>query len=239
MTTKEHTNSYRKSAIIVAVLFIIATAFLFIGGSFYNPILSSPDYLEIAYPQRTTVVIGLLLEFTCVLAIPLIPVFLFPVLRKHNEALALGYVVFRLFEAVLFVAVILNKLSLISVSENFLNNGGMDASYFQNYGSSIQAWNDWAWLIYVMVFTLGALMLYAVLYQSKLIPRFISGWGFVAALLLLTGIVLNMLEVNLMLPEGTFELIFAVPIAVQEMVMAIWLIVKGFNPSAINSDSAS
>ena len=152
--------------------------------------------------------------------------------------MALGYVVFRLFESVLFVAVILNKLSLISVSEIFLNNGGIDASYFQNLGSSIQAWNDWAWLIYVMVFTLGALMLYAALYQSKLIPRFISGWGFVAALLLLTGIVLNMLEVNLMLPEGVFELIFAAPIAVQEMVMATWLIVKGFNRSAIASGSA-
>ena len=231
-------NTHRNTAIIVGVLFIIATAFLFIGESFYKPVLSSPDYLDIAYPQRITVIIGLLLEFTCVLTIPLIPVVLFPVLRKHNETLALGYVVFRLFETVLFVAVIINKLSLISVSENYLNNGGMEAPYFQNYGSSIQAWNDWAWLIYVMVFTLGALMLYAVLYQSKLIPRFISGWGFVAALLLLTGIVLNMVEVKLMLPAGAFELIFAVPIAVQEMVMAGWLIVKGFNSSAIASGSA-
>lgn len=236
MTTEDGVNLHRKSAIVVGVLFIIATAFLFIGESFYKSILSSPDYLDLAYPQRTTVIIGLLLEFTCVLAIPLIPVFLFPVLRKQNEPLALGYVIFRLFETVLFVAVILNKLSLISVSENYLNNGGMDASYFRNFGNSIQSWNDWAWLIYVMVFTLGALMLYAVLYQSKLIPRFISGWGFVAALLLLTGIVLSMFEVNLTLPEGVFELIFAAPIAVQEMVMAIWLIVKGFNPSAVASD---
>ncbi len=231
-------NTYRKNAIIVGVLFIIATAFLFIGESFYKPILSSPDYLELAYPNRIIVVIGLLLEFTCVLAIPLIPVFLFPVLRKHNEPLALGYVVFRLFETVLFVAVILNKLSLISVSENYLNNGGLDASYFQNFGSSIQSWNAWAWLIYVMVFTLGALMLYVALYQSKLVPHFISGWGFIAAVLLLTGIVLSMVEVNLMLPEGAFELIFAAPIAVQEMVFAVWLIVKGFNPSAIASQTA-
>jgi hypothetical protein len=231
-------NTYRKNAIIVGVLFIIATAFLFICESFYKPILSSPDYLELAYPNRIIVVIGLLLEFTCVLAIPLIPVFLFPVLRKHNEPLALGYVVFRLFETVLFVAVILNKLSLISVSENYLNNGGLDASYFQNFGSSIQSWNAWAWLIYVMVFTLGALMLYVALYQSKLVPHFISGWGFIAAVLLLTGIVLSMVEVNLMLPEGAFELIFAAPIAVQEMVFAVWLIVKGFNPSAIASQTA-
>ena len=73
-------NSYRKTAIIVGALFIIATAFLFIGEAFYKPILSSPDYLNIAYPNRITVIMGILLEFACVIAIPLIPVFLFPIL---------------------------------------------------------------------------------------------------------------------------------------------------------------
>ncbi|NIN36710.1 MAG: DUF4386 family protein, partial [Gammaproteobacteria bacterium] len=115
-------NTHRKTAIIVGVLFIIATAFLFVGEAFYDPILSSPDYLVNAYPNRNTVVIGILLEFACVIAIPLIPVFLFPVLRKHNEALALGYVVFRFLEAVLFIVVQINKLSLINVSQGYLDN---------------------------------------------------------------------------------------------------------------------
>jgi len=231
-------TTHRKTAIIVGVLFIIATAFLFIGGAFYGPILDAPDYLDNAYPNRIIVIIGLLIEFICIMAIPLISVFLFPVLRKHNEALALGYVGFRFLEAVLYMVVQINKLSLINVSQDYLNRGGMDASYFQTMGSSIQSENYWAFSIYVVVFTLGALMLYSVLYRSKLIPRFISAWGFIAAAFLLTGTVLQMVELKFIASELVFELIFAAPIAVNEMVLAIWLIVKGFNPSAIASGSA-
>jgi hypothetical protein len=231
-------NTSRKTAIIVGVLFIIATAFLFIGEAFYDPILSSPDYLEIAYPNRTTVVIGMLLEFACVIAIPLIPVFLFPILREHYEALALGYVVFRSLEAVLFVIVEINKLSLINVSEGYLNSGGLDASFFQNIGSSIQAVNTWAFSIYVLVFAIGALALNSVLYRSKLVPRFISAWGFIAAAVILIGSVLVMLEMFTGISDMALQLIIAAPIAVQEMVLAVWLIVKGFNSSATISGSA-
>ncbi len=238
MTTKEKRNTYRRNAIIVGILFIIATTFLFIGETFYAPLLNSPDYLETAYPNRIKATIGVLIEFACVLAIPLIPLFLFPILRKHSETLALGYVVFRLFEAVLFVLVEINKLSLINVSQSYLASGSADAFFFQNIGSFIQAWNGWAWSFYILIFAIGALIFYTALYQSKLVPRFISVWGFIAALLIMTGVVLALFEVNLNFPGAAFELIFVLPIAVQEMVMALWLIIKGFNPTAITSLSA-
>jgi hypothetical protein len=233
MITNERTNIPRKAAIIVGVLFVVATVMLFIGGAFYNPILESPDYLDNAYPNRLIVIIGILLEFTKVPAIALIPVFLFPILRKHNEALALGYVGFRFLEAVLLSVIDINKLSLVNVSQDYLNRGGMDASYFQNIGSLIQSQNDWGFSIYLIVFTLGALMFYFVLYKSELIPRSISAWGFIAAALLLTGSVLVMVDMFTGIPELGVELIFATPIAVNEMVLAVWLIVKGFNPSAM------
>jgi hypothetical protein len=167
---------------------------------------------------------------------PLIPVFLFPILKRHNEALAIGYVGFRFLEAVLYIVIEINKLSLINISRDYLSRGGMDASYFQNIGSSIQSENDWAFSIYLLVFTLGALMLYSVLYKSKLIPRFISAWGFFAAALLLTGSVLIMVDMFTGISELGLELILVTPIAVNEMVLAIWLIVKGFNPTAITAD---
>ena len=78
-------------------------------------------------------------------------------------------------------------------------------------------------------------MFYSVLYRSKLIPRFISAWGFIAAALLLIGSVLIMLDTFAGISETGLELIFALPIAVNEMVLAVWLIMKGFNPSAIAS----
>jgi hypothetical protein len=238
MITKERMNTHRQTAIIVGVLFVVATVMLFIGGAFYNPILGSPDYLDNAYPNKTTVIIGILLEFTKIPAIALIPVFLFPILRKHNEVLALGYVGFRFLEAVLLSVIDINKLSLVNVSQDYLNRGELDASYFQNIGSLIQSENDWGFSIYLIVFTLGALMFYFVLYKSKLIPRFISAWGFIAAALLLTGSVLVMVDMFTGISELGVELIFATPIAVNEMVLAIWLIVKGFNSSAIASASA-
>jgi hypothetical protein len=110
--------------------------------------------------------------------------------------------------------------------------------YFQNIGSSIQSEISWAFSIYVIVFAIGALMFYSVLYKSKLVPRWLSGWGFAGAAFLLTGSVLIMVDVFTGISELGFELIFATPIAVNEMVLAIWLIVKGFNPSAIASGSA-
>jgi hypothetical protein len=231
-------NTHRKTAIIVGVLFIIATVMLFVGGALYEPILNSLDYLDITYPNRIIVMLGILLEFTKIPAIALIPVFLFPILRRHYEALALGYVVFRLLEAVLLVGIEINKLSLISVSRDYLNKGGTDASGLRNIGSWIQSVNEWSFLIYLLVFTLGALMFYFVLYQSKLIPRFISAWGFIAAALLLVGSVLIMFDAFAGISETGLELVFALPIAVNEMVLAVWLIVKGFNPSAIASQPA-
>ena len=153
----------------------------------------------------------------------------------------MGYVVFRLFEAAVLSVGYINKLSLVNLSQDYLNKGGVDASYFQYIGSSMQSVNSWAGtqgLIYLIVFALGSLILYSVLYKSKLIPRFISAFGFIAATSLLTGSVLANIDMFTEISGLGLELIFAAPIAVAEIMLAIWLIVKGFNPSAIDSGSA-
>ena len=230
-------NSNKKTAIIVGVLFIFAIVALFIGQAFYNPILSSPDYLDIAYPNRVIVMIGILIEFIGFLGLVLIPVFLFPILKKHNEVLALGYVSFRLFEAVLLSLAQIYKLSLVNLSQDYLSKGGVDASYLQNIGNSIQSviyWVDHAGLIYLLVFGIGALILYSALYKSKLIPRWLSIWGLIGAVAMLTASVIATFDIFPVL----FAILLMIPIPLQELTMSIWLIVKGFNPSAIASGSA-
>jgi hypothetical protein len=233
--------SPRKTAIIVGVLFISAIVMLYIGESLYRPILDSPDYLDNAYPNRIVVIIGILIEFIGVPAIVLIPVFLFPILKKHNEALAVGYVAFRVFEAGVVSVGYISKLSLVTLSQNYLNNGGMDAAYFQYIGSSIQSLNYWAGttgLIYLIVFALGSLILYSALYKSRLVPRFISIWGIVAAIVLLTSSVLFNIDKLAGFSDLGLEPLFWLPIAAAEVILSIWLIAKGFNPSAIASGSA-
>jgi hypothetical protein len=230
MSTQEKTYPYKKNAIAIGILFIIATAFLFIGDSFYGPVLDTPDYLQVAYPNRISAVIGMLIEFSCILAIPLIPVFAYPALRKHSEILALGYIVFRLFEAVLFVLVDITKLALIKVSQLYLAAESSNAAMIESIGATIQGWNEWAWVFYVLIFGFGALIFYFALYQSKLLPRWISIWGLIAIVMMMTSALLAMFAVAL--PDAIFGLL-VIPIAVQEMVMALWLIVKGFNSAAI------
>lgn len=225
---EEETTTYRSTSIIVGVLFVVATAFLFLGEAIYGSIVNSPDYLNNAYPDRAIVILGILVEFVVVLAMPLTAVFLFPVLRRHSEALALGYVGARFFEALLFIGIQINTLTLIDVSQDYLGTGGTDGSFFQGIGNTIQSENDWMFSIYVVIFALGAMILNSVLYRSQLVPRFISVWGFIAAVVILTGVVLSMFK-----PGLVSELVFATPIAVQEMVFAVWLIVKGFNAPAL------
>ena len=228
-------NTSRKTAIIVGALFIMALVLFLIGQAIYEPILGSPDYLDNVYPNRVIVIIGILLEFISALAVVLIPVLLFPILKKHNEVLALGYVSFRLFEAVLLSVAQIFKLSLVNLSQEYLNKGGVDASYFQSIGNSIQSviyWVDHDGLVYLVVFAIGGLILYSALYKSKLIPRWLSIWGLFSAVAILTASVMVTFDIFLVL-----AMVLVIPIALQEQAMAIWLIVKGFNPSAIASES--
>ena len=229
-------NTHRKTAATVGALFVMALVPFLIGQALYEPILGSPDYLDKVYPNRVIAIIGILLEFVSALAVALIPVLLFPILKKHNEVLALGYVSFRLFEAVLLSLAQVYKLSLVGLSQGYLNSGGADASYLQSIGNSIQSviyWVDHAGLIYLVVFVIGTLILNTALYQSKLIPRWLSIWGLISAVAILAASVMATFDIFLAL-----AMVLVIPIAFQEQAMAIWLIVKGFNPSAIASESA-
>jgi hypothetical protein len=108
----------------------------------------------------------------------------------------------------------------------------VDASNFQNIGNSIQSviyWVDHAGLIYLAVFAIGGLMIYSAFYKSKLIPRWLSIWGLVGAVTILAASVIATFEI---FPELIAVLLMMI-IALQEQAMAIWLIVKGFNKSAI------
>jgi hypothetical protein len=154
------------------------------------------------------------------------------ILKKHNEALALGYVAARIIEGVLFIVYVVILLLLLTSSQEFAKAGTPDASYFQTVGTLLLAASDWAFSLGLgLAFALSALILNYSLYQSKLIPRWLSGWGLVGATLVFALHLLEFFSINL-------AEILDLPIALQEMVFAVWLIVKGFNSSAIASESA-
>ncbi len=233
MRSGEQLDGDRRTATIVGVLFVVATVLYLIGGAIYGPSVGSSDYAESAYPDRVAVRLGVLLEFVCVLAIPLIGMFLFPVLKRWHEGLALAYVGFRLLEAALLIGIEAELLSLIDVSRNYLGSTGTEASQVRAVGDGVLAGIDGTFILYVLVFDVGALILYSMLYRSRLVPRFLSTWGFVAAMWMLVGTALVLLEAFSGAPDALVEAIVVIPLAVNEMVLAGWLIVKGFNSSAV------
>ena len=231
-------NTYRKTAIIVGILFIIGTVagFLFkmvFTGSIQNDL----NLLTQVAANEKQVIIGALFLLIMGLALALVPVMMFPILKKQNEALAVGYVVYRgALETITTVAIVISWLFLTVLSQQY-TAGAPDASYLQTFGSLLLKGNDTIGTISQVVFPLGALMFYCILYKSKLIPRWISGWGIIAAAWVLVMTAFDWFGISGSWSTTLVD-ILDFPIFFQEMVMAVWLIVKGFNSSAIAALSA-
>ena len=168
-------NTSRKTARFVGVLFLTAMVASLLGGGLVESIISAPDYLIAVSENETQVIIGVLLELINGIAVVGIGVLMFPILKQYNESIALGYLGFRIIESVFCSVIIISPLSLITLSQKYLKAGASDASYFQTLGTlSIAERANVVGLLIPVFFSLGALLFYYLLYQSKLIPRFIS-----------------------------------------------------------------
>ena len=219
-------DSNRKTAIIVGVLFVIATVAPIVSAFFIGPIYET-DYLSAVSANENQVLMGVLLLLTMTAAIVSIPIMMFPILRKNNERLALGYVGARIFEGFFSAVNIISLLSIISLSREFALAATPVTSYFQTSGALLLSGFDWGSILLDFPFTIGALVFNYLLYKSKLIPRWLSAMGLIGAALWLMNALLRMFSLS----PSSLE-ILALPIAAQEMIFAAWLIAKGFNSSA-------
>jgi hypothetical protein len=216
----------RKTAIIVGTLFIIGTVSGILSTVFTGSILGDPDYLVKVSANETQIIAGAFFVLLMGLSLAMVPVMMFPIFKKQNEALALGAVLFRgALEAVTYMAMVISWLLLIIISQEYVKAGAADISSLQILGTlSLEAVNQIN-PVQEIVFSLGALMFYTLFYQSRLIPRWLSGWGVIGALLYLAA--------GVMFLFGSEMGILLAPLGVQEMILALWLIIKGFSPVAL------
>jgi hypothetical protein len=218
-------SSTRRTAKIAGVLWIIATAASLASTPFLGPI-NDPDYLTTVSANGNQIATGILFAFIAAIASATIAVSLFPVLRRYNESLALGAVGLRLIEGVFYVVGVVCLLSLLTLSRTFVKTASPDAS-FQTAGTVLlAAYHSSTNVASLLAFCLGALSYYYIFYKARLVPRWLSGWGLLGAAMLLIAGLLGMFSV--IGPLSTPQVVLALPIAVQEMVIAVWLIVKGF-----------
>lgn len=228
-------NSNKKIARIVGVLFIVATAVNIAGTRFVDSILNSSNWLGIISAGAAQIKTGSFLVFLSALASVSIAICLYPILTKYNPYLALTAVIFRTIEAFFYIVSAVGSLSLIILGQEYLKAGSPNNSYYQTMGNFILTACDVSGFIFAVVaFSLGGLAYYVVFYQTKLVPRWLSVWGIISCLLLLTAVFSAIYNGPAFAIAGA-TMILAVSIALQEMVLAVWLILKGFNPAVISS----
>ncbi|AOZ94038.1 DUF4386 domain-containing protein [Paenibacillus crassostreae] len=230
--------SNKVAAKIVGVLFLLAAVTAVIGLLLYDPILNGPDYLIKGSEHANQIILGALMELFLVVSAIGTATTMFPILRKYNETIALWHVCFRFLEAIVITVGIISVLSLLTLSREFVAAGAPDTISFQASGIILKAIHDWTFMLGPL-FLLGinTIMYSYIFYKTKLVPRFISILGMTGATLVFISALLVMFGVFQQV--STWGGIFAIAVAANEMILAVWLIFKGFNESVLTSDFQS
>ncbi|WP_029192502.1 DUF4386 domain-containing protein [Paenibacillus harenae] len=215
-------TSNKGTARMVGVLFLIATAAFMAGSGLIDSVLNQPAFLSRLYPDRMKVIAGLFLELINSAAVVGIAMLMFPILKQHNESIALGYFGSRIIESALLIAGFICPLTLLALSQEYITQGGAEGSYYLTIGNLAIRGQDLAFELAMLVLSLGSIMFCYLLYRTRLIPRILSLLGVVGYIALLASSCLTIIGFDLgfilFIPGGIFEIVFPV-----------WLITKGFN----------
>ncbi|HKH39945.1 MAG TPA: DUF4386 domain-containing protein [Rubrobacter sp.] len=224
-------SSHRKIALVTGAFFIIIiipapiAAFIL-----YAPVLSDPDYV-VGAGADTSVRLGAFLEVIIAIAIIGTAVTVFPIVKRRNEGFALGYVAARVLESTVIVVGIISLLSVVTLRQDLAGAAGADAALLVAAGKSLVAVHDWTFLLGpgLMPGVNGVLLGY-LMYSSRLVPQPLAVLGLVGGPLLFASgiaVLFGVIEVG-----SVWQGISTLPVAAFEVLLGIWLIVKGFNPSA-------
>ncbi|WP_062314360.1 DUF4386 domain-containing protein [Demequina rhizosphaerae] len=212
--------SDRATATAVGVLYILGTAAGVASVAATGGGLEGPDYLASADELGSGLAVGALLVLLMGLSLAFIPIVAFPVLRRVSERLAAGFLVFRgALETTWYIVTAMTWLTLFRMAADGAASSG-DA------GGMLFEAGETGGMLQSLVFVTGAAMFYWALYRARLVPRWLSGWGLLALVPYAAVAILGLLEVLDVMSSTAVGL--QMPLALQEMVLAVWLIVRGF-----------
>lgn len=207
------------------ILFLVSTGAYMIGSGILNPILQRPGFLEGIYSDRTNVTAGMLLELINAFAVAGIGMLLYPFLKQHNEAFALGYFGSRIIESAILIISLVSPVILVVLSKDYSAAGASSHSYFHTLADIVVEGHFMLFELAMVVLGLGSLLLCYILYQSKLVPRWLSVTGFIGYAGLLTSSCLALAGYD----TGA---VLYIPGAVFEILLPVWLIAKGLSTRA-------
>ncbi len=224
----------QRIARVTGVLFVITYIASIPPALFlYGPLLDDPRYILGGGAADNGLALGALLELILIIANIGTAVVLYPVVKRVSEILALGYVTARVIESVFIAVGLLIVLSMVTLRQEAA--AGADAGTLLTVGQSLVALKDWTMLLgpgFVGVFGTGLMVGY-LMYTSRLVPRPLALLGLIGGPVLMAagvGVMFGVIEAG-----GGWQLIATIPEALWEFfVLGIWLIVRGFNPSALS-----
>jgi hypothetical protein len=221
----------RKTALVAGVFYLITIVASIPAWALIAPVLDNPDYI-VSSGADTRVLLGGFLDVVTALACIGTAVVLFPVVKRQSESLALGFVTARVFEAAVIVIGVVSLLSVVTLRQ--AGATGAEAASLVTAGQSLVAIRDWTFLLGPGFMPgVNALLLGYLLFRSALVPRVIPLIGLIGAPLFLASATASVLGFNEQV--SVWSGITLIPIAVWELSLGVWLVVKGFKPSHITT----
>jgi hypothetical protein len=224
-------SSARKTALVAGVFYLITFISIPTLG-LYGPVKNHRDWI-LSSGSHTGVLVGGFLEVIVALAGIGTAVTLYPVIKRHNEGIALGFVAARVLEAGMIFTGVVSLLSLVTLRQDLGGAAGANSAALVTTAASHVAVYNWTFLLSQSLMpAINALLLGSVLYRSRLVPRIIPALGLIGAPLLICTVITTLF--------GGFKLgspeLAALPVAAWELSLGVWLVVKGFKPSPITAD---
>jgi uncharacterized protein DUF4386 len=235
-------NTYRKNAVMAGVLYFLGTVFGISGSIIGGKVLSSltaskplvgVDILGLVAADSSLITWGAFFYLMMGISLAAMSVFLYPLFRKDSKELAMGMVLFRgALEGVGYFITVLGFLTLVALSNEYIATGANSAA-LQSMGNVLYKFQDLLAPVHVIMFLIGTTCLYLSFYRTRLIPRWLTVWGLIGVIPYMAYALLHYFHL-----DTGYGLYLQMVMMPQEMVMGVWLVVKGFNPSAITALSA-
>ena len=230
-------KTYRMNAVMAGTLYFLGTVFGILGGVIGGEVLTSlisskplagVDMLSLVAANSSPITWGAFLTLMMGISLVTMTVFLYPIFRKDSEELAMGMVLFRgALEGTSYILSTLGILILVALGNEYIASGA-DSAALQPMGNVLYQFQDLKAPVGAIIFLIGATCIYLSFYRTRLIPRWLSVWGLIGVVPYMAYALLHFFHL-----DSGIGFYLQMVLAPQELVMAVWLIVKGFNPSVI------
>jgi hypothetical protein len=216
---------------LIGALFLSAFLLYGIGYGLVTSVTGTPGFLSTISAHQITLTLGAFLMLLNSVAVVGLGVLFFPILEKHGKRTALAYLTSRIVEGVFLAVGVVYLLMIVPLGQYAIDAGGTSAAWSKTLGSFLTQANTMAYQIAMMSLGLASLFMCSLLFRTRLIPRFLSVWGFVGYAIFMTGCIAEIFGIHI-------GLICSIPGGLFELVVGIWLIIKGFQPEVYDIGAA-